>query len=373
MISFGNSLLIRFGSPRPQDGLTIGNAAEKSGLLNNKPINAIQKGSKLNGAIAESSSKERLFNIATGINKASVSIPEAARWLLYVMAYDDAGIKDYYTPNSAMNQKSEITKNAVCWVGNLCSIYAEGSSLFETLMLNLVLLKNGRLDNDGLWGRQRPTWEYEEPHIVEKVGVSMPDNPAEILSFLSRRLMLIRNKDRILGYLRYVGEAFIKENANTEQWTIWKMRKQGQTLMPVPRDEPMPAQLWREIGAIISSKENLPPGVVSWISAISNLPDSPMKKKICYFHYTKLQYDNGQHSNIIDEYDDGVSFCLGLLTEAGKPWVSLIQDTLQVINNAAEDIGEFAVITPATKHCRFRRNLNPTDDRAPEWGAQNRF
>ncbi|MBR3017639.1 MAG: hypothetical protein IKH57_11300 [Clostridia bacterium] len=34
---------------------------------------------------------------------------------------------------------------------------------------------------------------------------------------------------------------------------------------------------------------------------------------------------------------------------------------------------DFYIITPATKHCRFRRNLNPTDDRAPEWGAQNRF
>ena len=48
---------------------------------------------KLNGELSESGNKVRLFPLCNGIRKQEMEYAAAARWLLYVNAYDDTSAK----------------------------------------------------------------------------------------------------------------------------------------------------------------------------------------------------------------------------------------------------------------------------------------
>ena len=334
--------------PAGRDGITMENAADMATLEKpGKPsAPGVQKASKLNGAIFESGNKDNLFNIATGTGKYSISFSEAARWLLHVICFDDGGIKPYYQKHTSMNQTSELATCSVAWVGSTSPLFAEGNTLFETLLLNLVLLRDGEMNEEAIWPLQRPGWEYETLHDKEMVGTSLPDNPAELLTFLSRRIMLIRRQDRVIGFVRYVGEAFPREAATTEQWTLWSLpkAKKGVEPLPIPRARKLPAQMWREMGSLLASQgeDICLPGVVRWIRLLSTGRGSPLRNVLCRFHYVKALYDVAQSSNMTEILEDHLSFSIGLLTEAGQAWVGLLQHELEFCNKVAWQLGLLA-------------------------------
>ncbi len=89
---------------------------------------------KLNGELSESSNKLRLFPARAGEQRNSLTYSEAARWILYVNAYDDT---------SAKPKGKNLPSPGVGWLGKLGIVTASGHNLFETLMLNLTLLQDG--------------------------------------------------------------------------------------------------------------------------------------------------------------------------------------------------------------------------------------
>ncbi|MBQ3425364.1 MAG: type I-E CRISPR-associated protein Cse1/CasA [Clostridia bacterium] len=331
-----------------RDGIDMENAADMAALEKpGKPsARGVQKASKLNGVILESGNTDKLFNISTGEDKNSLSYSQAARWLIHAMGYDDGGIKPYYPKNTPMNRNDDLARCSVAWLGSISPIYAEGDSLFETLMLNLVLLKDGQMSEEALWPRQRPTWEYDSAHTVEMVGTALPDNPAELCTFLSRRLMLIRRGESVLGYVRYVGEAFPREAAFTEQWTLWSVpkAKKGEAPLPLPRSTRMPAQMWREAGALLVSRssDGFAPGVVRWVSLLTRVDQSPLRDRLCRFHYVKALYDVAQSSNMTEVLEDSLTFSVSLLTEAGSAWVDLVSQELDLYSRIAWQVGLLA-------------------------------
>lgn len=100
------------------------------------------KASKLNGELSESAHKMRLFPLRDGEEKETLSYAEAARWLVTLIGFDD----------SASTKKE--TGTGTGWLGDRVNVYAIGENLFETLMLNLVFLKDGRY----VWAENMPAW-----------------------------------------------------------------------------------------------------------------------------------------------------------------------------------------------------------------------
>lgn len=103
---------------------------------------------KLNGEMSESSNKLRLFPLYAGQSKEQLSYPQAARWLLCVNGYDDT---------SAKPKGKGLPSVGAGWLGKIGFIQAQGDNLYETLMLNLTLLRDGR----ECWGESKPCWELE--------------------------------------------------------------------------------------------------------------------------------------------------------------------------------------------------------------------
>lgn len=367
--------------PVGRDGIAMENAANVAAL--DKPgkpaARGVQRASKLNGAIFESGNTDKLFNIAVGERKNSLSYAEAARWLVHVIGYDDGGIKPYYEKNSAMNQTDPLATCSVSWLGSISSVFAEGDTLFESLALNLVLLKNGTLSDESIWPCQRPTWEYDAFHQVEMMGVSQPDNPAELCTFLSRRIMLIRKADKVLGFVRFVGEAFPKADAEVEQWTLWIVPKgkRGESTLPVPRGIRLPAQMWREMDALLAGRDGngFCPGVVRWISLLSGLNDSPLRGRLCRFRYVKAQYDVAQSSSMTEILDDSIAFSAGLLTRAGRDWVQLLEDEVALCDKVSWQIGLLAeqLMSAEGGKVSEKKDKRTATARARKQAAQDQF
>lgn len=273
---------------------------------------------KLNGELSESSNKIRLFTTYSGKQKSVLSYPEAARWVLYVNAYDDT---------SAKPKEKGLPSPGAGWLGKLGIITAEGRNLFETLMLNFVMLKDG----NELWGEEKPAWELEKAKAAERSEIALPDNPAELYTLQSRRLLLIGKDGMVTGYYLLGGDFFNKEMAFAEQMTIWSpicaTTKDKSVIGFKPCRHDSSKQMWREFPTAFPAEEKgekHTPGIVSWVSKLKayELLDDEQLIKFCT---SSAQYGDKDFF-ISDVFSDSLSFHKKLLEEANDGWRSAIAD-----------------------------------------------
>ena len=210
--------------------------------------------SKLNGELSESSNKPRLFSSISGVQKANMPYDEATRWLVYLNAFDDTSAKPTV-------RGANLPSCGAGWMGKLGFIMVEGENLFETLLLNLVLVSEDHVP----FPRGTPVWEYEKVKADERTPIPLPKSPVEILTLQSRRIQLVRNDGFVTGYLLMGGDIVDKENAFIEQMTVWRQDSDGNL---VPRRHDPARSLWRDYGPIMvknmDSGENRIPGVIRW-------------------------------------------------------------------------------------------------------------
>lgn len=283
---------------------------------------------KLNGELSESSNKIRLFPTRAGENKSGLSYAEAARWLINLNAFDDT---------SAKPKGKGLPSPGAGWLGKLGLIYAEGDTLFETLMLNLVLLDDGNEP----WEEPKPVWEREKPKSAERTEIAMPDNQAELLTLQSRRLLLERNNGLVVGYTLLGGDFFAKINAIAEQMTIWDRRegKKNEPFYDQPKRLDPKRQLWRDFSVITGTGiAGRKPGVVSWVSELK-------KKKaigrVIRFRVAGIKYGDKDFF-VEDVLADHLDFHTSLLDEAGKLWTNIIQEKISQTERAAWLLGVLA-------------------------------
>ena len=290
--------------------------------------------SKLNGELSESDHKARLFPQRAGSEKNTLSYAEAARWLLYVNGFAETFGK--------LEAKGKPGKGApslgVGWLGKLGLIAAAGNSLFETLMLNLVFLKDGGRE---LWGEEKPVWEAETVPAAERNEIAVPDNPSELLTLQSRRLLLKREGGAVNGYVLLSGDFFQKENAFAEQMTVWRNAAKKETDPPqwVPKRHNPARQVWRDFPALAAQSggaEWRRPGVISWLALLEErglLPRAPVRLQTAGVAYGTME------AVIEDVFDDSITFSAALLTSLGADWVNRVIDEIGTAGRLANQIG----------------------------------
>lgn len=286
---------------------------------------------KLNGEMSESGNKLRLFPLYAGQSKEQLSYPQAARWLLCVNGYDDT---------SAKPKGKGLPSVGAGWLGKIGFIQAQGDNLYETLMLNLTLLRDGR----ECWGESKPCWELEAPKSAERTEICCPDNPAQLLTLQSRRLLLHRTGENVDGFCLLGGDFFPRENVFDEQMTIWRM-------MPIKKNEPVvfvpcrhdPAkQFWREFPAVFCQDSGHRPGVVCWIEKLQEkrLKLLDPRRKV-HFRISGVQYGDKDFF-VNDSFSDSLTFQAALLGELGRRWTVPIRDEIGRCEQAAQCVGRLA-------------------------------
>lgn len=285
---------------------------------------------KLNGELLESGNKLRLFSPVSGSSKSEMTFSQAARWLLYVNAFDDT---------SAKPKGKNLPSVGAGWLGKLGIIYAKGDTLFETLMLNLAFLKDG----ETLWGDSLPCWELDQPRAAERAQIAMPDNPAALLTFQSRRLILRCKDDRVTGYALLGGDFFERENAFSEQMTVWRQegKKKDAPVVFRPKRHNSSIQFWREFPSVFSNTDaGHHPGVVQWIIQLQNYRLIE-RKKMVRFQITGVVYGDKDFF-AIDAFSDSLSFHRLLLDEMGRRWQTDVNREIERCEKYAKAIGSLA-------------------------------
>ncbi|MDR0249454.1 MAG: type I-E CRISPR-associated protein Cse1/CasA [Oscillospiraceae bacterium] len=285
---------------------------------------------KLNGELLESANKPRLFPQRAGGEKENLSFPEAARWLLHANGFDDTAAKP--------SQRGQgMPSPGAGWLGKLGLISAVGNNLFETLMLNLVLLPDVKRD---IWGDGKATWE-EPPRTGERVQVSEPNSQAALLTLQSRRLLLKREGNVVTGYYLLGGDFFPKENAFCEQMTVWKNNAKKDSDPPeyVPRRHKPSVQMWRDFAPLVEQRGGKDgmhrPGIVSWLNRLE-LRDTMLRFQICGLKYGDKDFF------VEDAFSDSLSFNAGLISELGKEWADAVIEEISVTEALVREVGALA-------------------------------
>lgn len=300
---------------------------------------------KLNGQIAESANKKRLFSNRSGEQKQALEFPEATRWLISINGFDDSSVK--------IKGESKV-QTGTGWLGKIGLVYAEGNSLFETLMLNLTLV-SGEGD---VWEAPKPAWELEAPRAEERVQIPVPDNQAELLTLQSRRILLTEKGNKITGYHNLGGDVWDEKNCFNEQMTAWQENTKKNTApFWTPCRHSPERQMWREFSSIFCrGKGTRPPGVVEWLALLIRRElistDSPILLKTA-----GAAYDNKKCS-VIDVFGDYMEFQPVILSEHGKIWLLEIQDAVSLCDYLADCIG------------LLRKNLNRASGIKQDMGIQ---
>lgn len=283
----------------------------------------------LNGEMIESKNKLRLFPLYAGQSKERLSYPQAARWLLSVNGFDDTSLKP---------KEKNLPSISVGWLGSLGYIQALGNNLYETLMLNLTLLKDGR----EYWSENRPCWELETPRSAERTKIPCPDDPAQLLTLQSRRLLLHRTEEMVDGYFALGGDFFSKENAFAEQMTVWRnAAKKNEPAVFVPCRHDPARQFWREFPAVFCQDSGHRPGVVRWTEKLQEqrLGILDSRQKI-HFRIVGVLYATQNH--IEDIFSDSLTFQVGLLDELSCKWQERIVREINNCEKAAQCVGYLA-------------------------------
>lgn len=314
--------------------------------VNEAAVGTESKAYKLNGEISQSNNKERLFSMRSGELKERLTYAEAARWLLHVNGFDDT---------SAKAKGKGLPRMSAGWLGKLGIIIAAGGNLFETLLLNMVLLLDGKLWKEP----EKPCWELEAPRCGERIQISTPCNASELLTLQSRRILLQRETNDVKGYVLLGGDFFPKEDALQEQMTVWtdvKDRK-GNHQYYQPRRHNVMRQMWRDFGAITTAKGGqCQPGVVKWVTYLQQARLISNIKKI-NFRIASVQYGDSDYF-VKQVFADHLTFHTELLTDAGITGYKKVLEEIDHVEKAAEYVGWLSENLNKAAGCRSKVQLD---------------
>lgn len=285
---------------------------------------------KLNGMLSESNNKIRLFPMIGGRMKYGMPYSQAARWLIYVNAFDDTSAK---ASKEAKSKDEKPLSTGAGWLGKLGLINAAGENLFETLTLNLILLDH----RDGsLWKKEKPLWERETAPFEERRKIPFPDNLSELYTLQSRRLILKSDGEKVNGYSLLGGDFFDKENSFVEPMTLW--RKDAKSEVYTPRRHNAEKQFWREFSSIFpeTDENHRRPGVLNWVSILKENECLPSDWRLDV-HIASVQYgDKDFFVNNI--FSDSLTMSGQLITGLARPWQALVARAVEESDEIAGKI-----------------------------------
>lgn len=286
-----------------------------------------------------------------------ITFAEAARWAVHVHAYDTSGIKTGVVGDPrAKNGKAY--PQGVAWAGNLGGVVAEGGTLRETLLMNLISADSRDADAVGdrpAW-RRSPTGPGAAPDL-ESGAERRPSGVRDLYTWQSRRLRLVADGEGVHGVVLTYGDPLAQQNMYAaEPMTGWRRsqaqeKKLSRPLVYMPREVDPARAAWRGLAALVAPREEggpargepapfLRPGVVEWLARLCNerlLPKGTLiRVRTCGAVY-------GTQQSVIDEIaEDTVAMAVLLLSEADRALGQAAADAVADAEAAVRTLGDLA-------------------------------
>lgn len=238
----------------------IGDSKKKSGKET-----GVVEAKLINRLISESDNKMELFSPYNEQYKNRLTDSGLARWLITFQGYTGTSGKNKYpTKNKYTAGKG--------WLLGIGGIYLSGTSLLDTLLLNLMMVPHGEQ-------HQIPVWEKMIDLMIEDLLNPFPDNLAELYANCSRMLWIdpktdLRLQDVIIKEVQLPG--IDPQNFFLEPMTLWQYPKTGDNRNHfIPKLHNENRSFWRSFGLVVgfSDKESAKtrkPDIVEWYNKLSN-------------------------------------------------------------------------------------------------------
>ncbi len=271
------------------------------------------KRSGLTKLIAEVPDGHQFFTTRAGSDLTSLSLAEAARWLVHCQAFDPSGIKTGALGDQRVKGGRGYPFGYPAWAGNLGLVLAQGGTLFETLLLNLPLTMSGTQD--------LPSWEREPNGPGQDTLHPAPHGPADLFTWPSRRLRLFTEGGRVVDVQVSNGDRLPPQNLHPfEPMCAWRyskaQSKKGEhVLMPVMHD---PARrIWQGLGPLLHQHRDFSdgkqPAVLEWVATLSQAQILPADYSLS-LRIVGAEY-GPQNSTIADLVDDRMAASVAAVTD----------------------------------------------------------
>lgn len=282
---------------------------------------------------------------------------EAARWVVHAHAYDTSGIKTGVVGDDRV-KGGRVYPLGVGWAGNLGGVFAEGHSLRETLLLNLVAPSDtpGLSEWEGGDDRpDRPAWRRES--CGPGAGPARrPTGVRDLYTWQARRLLLHADGEGVHGVVLGYGDPLTPRNKHgCEPMTAWRRskaqeKKHGESVVYMPREHDPARSAWRGIGSLIADRgeatqraeaaDYLPPRIFEWISRL--VTDGELEQGfLVRARIIGAQY--GTQQSVIDEVmDDHVSMAVVLLHQRKREFAEQAISAVTDADDAVNALGDLA-------------------------------
>lgn len=285
-------------------------------------------GKNINRLISESDNKTKyaIFSPKEIDNKEYLRDDEVVRWLITLQGY--TGTSDKQKVGAAKTYSKG-------WLYDLGGVYFRGNNLFETLMLNFVIVHS---ENNNLLKVQKPCWETDslEKH-VEAYFYSGIDNISALYTAWSREIFIDPNhteSDKLACFIAKIPE-IEHSDAFLEPMTVWRYNKDGEYKGKYrPRKHNANQSMWRNFGLLTGVGEGTrKPGVIEWINKLDDISDSVepglAKENITLCAVSMIDDGNSASWVPIDEVEDSLNFKERVLVDTGdNGWIIRINKTI---------------------------------------------
>lgn len=310
--------------------------------------------SSLAKLIADVPNGDPFFTTRLGSGTSSISLAEAARWVVHCQAFDPSGIKSGAVGDPRV-KGGKGYPIGTGWSGYLGGVLAEGRTLRETLLLNLISADYGSYAQ---WRTtDSPVWE-RDPHGPgeEQPGGQAPRGPLDLFTWQSRRIRVQHSEGRVDAVLICNGDKLTPQNCHKlEPHTAWRRspaqeKNRGEALVYMPREHDAERSIWRGLqsllpGAAGSSQHAdgaaaLAPLVLEWIGHLR------IEQLLAPGYSIRLRTIGaiyGVQSSVTDEIiDDAMSISVALLRQDDPALAQIATETAKTAEGGARALWSLA-------------------------------
>ena len=295
---------------------------------------------QINRLISESNNSPSICSPKTGSSKNVVSLDELARWLITYQNY--TGVTD----KTKVKREASVSDG---WLYSINPVFAKGSNLFESLMLNLVLSVKEEKDKEGEEIIQCPVWEFSSviDYVHKHLDGEAPTNIAELYTIWSRILHIEWNGETptifSAGLPKISGT-----NAFIEPMTTWRVDKKTSDYKPFSKSVgSLGENMWRNFGQYVNTIDNSDdksiPGVVRWLKKLKDEDILNDDFLIDLETVGLIKDGNATSQSPVAEVNDSMRIEAAVLFDSDmvKYWPARIEDTIKTTKKVASVFKHF--------------------------------
>ncbi|KRK39915.1 type I-E CRISPR-associated protein Cse1/CasA [Loigolactobacillus bifermentans] len=309
---------------------------------------------QMNRLISESNNTPNIFAPKTDGEKNQVTQAELARWLVTYQNF--TGVTD-----KTKIETAEKFSTPSGWLYKLNPVFANGRSIFETLMLNLVLVTKKA------YIAQKPVWEYEslQDYVATRQKMILPDDLAALYTTWSRLIHIEWDEQHQPTIFSAGLPMFSNENAFVEPMTTWKPDSQGGTedFKPaVKSTKSLGSAMWRHFSQYVNvdKSSSHEPGLVTWLHLLERKGLLAQDQQLYLATAVLVSDGNATSQSPVVEVADDFSIKAEVLfdTEAEQRWPERIENVIDLTQIIGKDYWHFVAAIGEIRNVDTRQFAN---------------